>query len=82
MLYKRWKLLKKKDVPENRLEMESVENELADEYFEKVLKASNNIVEDGANMTNELWKLKKQICPRNRDPPTAMLNKEGNLVTN
>ena len=81
-LYNRWKLLKKKDDPESRTEMELLEDELADEYFEKVLKASNNIdVEDGANMTTELWKLKKQICTRNRDPPTAMLNKDGNLVT-
>ena len=33
-------------------------------------------------MTTELWKVKKQICPQNRDPPTAMINKDGNLLTN
>ena len=26
--------------------------------------------------------LKKHICPKSCDPPTAMVNKKGNLVTN
>ena len=41
-LYNRWKLLKEKDDPASRSEMEVVEDELADEYWE-ILKASNYI---------------------------------------
>ena len=27
------------------------------------------------------WKLKQKLCPKARDPPTAMVDDEGNLVT-
>ena len=37
---------------------------------------------EGGNISSEIWKLKKQLCPRNRDPPTAMMNEEGKLETN
>ena len=33
-------------------------------------------------MSNELWKLKKHMCPHSREPPIAMSDEEGNLVTN
>ena len=82
-LYNRWRNLKKKTDPKSKAEIEEVESELADEYFEKVQKASAGIdCEDGGNMATELWKLKKQLCPRSRDPPTAMLDNDDNLVTN
>ena len=29
----------------------------------------------------QIWKLKKKICPRSKDPPTAMLDDKGNLLT-
>ena len=29
----------------------------------------------------QLWKLRKKMCPNNRDPPSAMFDKHGNLVT-
>ena len=29
----------------------------------------------------KLWQLKKKLNPRGRDPPTAMLDHKGNLVT-
>ena len=28
-----------------------------------------------------MWKLRKKMCPKNRDPPTAMIDKKGNLLT-
>ena len=31
--------------------------------------------------TGSLWALKKKISPRCRDPPTAMLDRNGNLIT-
>ena len=29
---------------------------------------------------NKLWKLKKRLCPRSKDPPCAMMDKNGNLL--
>ena len=63
--------------------MEALEDELADDYMKKVEEASRNIDGmDGGDVTLELWKLKKQVCPQNRETPVAMLGEEENLVTN
>ena len=37
--------------------------------------------EEGGTHSGKLWKLKKILCPKLRDPPTAMKDKHGNLVT-
>ena len=34
--------------------------------------------EEGGFNAGKLWKLKSKLAPRNKDPPTAMFNKEGN----
>ena len=82
-IYNRWKDLKKRDDPKSKAEVEALEDELADEYFGKVKEATAGIdCEDGGNIAAELWKLKKQLCPRSRDPPSAMLDKDDNLITN
>ena len=31
--------------------------------------------------SGHLWKLKKKISPKCRDPPTAMLDNHGNIIT-
>ena len=36
--------------------------------------------ESGMNQ-KQIWKLKKKLCPRSNDPPTAMLDEKGNLLT-
>ena len=39
--------------------------------------------QDGGINNTEIWKLKKDLFPRSRDPPTAMVDpKSGNLLTN
>ena len=82
-LYKRWKDLKKKDDTESKDEMDNIEEELSEEFFKKVKQASKDVdCAEGANMSAEIWKLKKQLFPRSRDPPTAMMDDSGNLVTN
>ena len=40
MLYEKWKQLKNKDDPESKAEMDDVEEEQAEEYFNKVKLAS------------------------------------------
>ena len=37
--------------------------------------------EDGGFNSGKLWKLKKKLTPSNYDPPTAMKDSEGNLIT-
>ena len=55
---------------------------LADEYFDKVKSASSEIdCEEGGMSSGKLWSLKKNLFPKSRDPPTAMINSEGNLET-
>ena len=80
-LYNLWKHLKSKTDPESTQQAEALEAELAESYMKKLEKATQNIeCDEGGFTSNKLWNLKKQMCPRSRDPPTAMLDKEGNLV--
>ena len=37
--------------------------------------------EEGGINSGKLWKLRKKLFPKSRDPPTAMLDEKGNLVT-
>ena len=37
--------------------------------------------EDGVFNAGKLWKLRKKLSPRNRDPPIAMYNDSGKLLT-
>ena len=63
--------------------MADVIEELAEEYFNKVKLASRDIdCAEGGNISSEMGKLKKEIFPLSTDPPTAMMDDEGNLVTN
>ena len=46
-------------------ECQTIEAELAEEYFEKVKDASAGVdCEDGGNMAAKLWKMKRQLCPQ------------------
>ena len=74
---------KNKTDQDSKAMMEKVEGELAEEYFQNLKEASLDInCAEGGNMQKEIWKLKKHMCPKNCDPPTAMVDKDGNLVTN
>ena len=82
-LYNRWKELKKKTDAESKEEMIEVEEKLAHEYFDKVLEATKEFdCQEGGKSSGKLWELKKKMCPRSRDPPTAMKDKDGIIVTN
>ena len=37
--------------------------------------------EEGGVHSGKLWSLKRKLCPKTRDPPTAMMDPEGNLIT-
>ena len=70
----------------SRCELEEVEKKLADfcaqSNYEKIKEEIENInCDEGGFNSGHLWKLKKKMSPKCRDPPTAMLDNQGNLVT-
>ena len=86
-LFQRWKALKKKSDDKSKIELEKVERELAEKYaeefFEKITEKTGGIdCEVGGINSGTLWNLKKEMFPKSRDPPTAMIDpKSGNLLT-
>ena len=83
--YDKLRYLRTKSDNKNKEEINVVLNEIADEEEKRF-----NIVKDevgklkpndnGMN-AKSLWKLKKKLCPKVKDPPTAMLDDKGNLLT-
>ena len=63
-------------------ETRKIEEEIGHVFFEKIKDATKDIdCETGGVNSGNLWRLKKQLCPQTRNPPTAMLDSEDNLVT-
>ena len=67
-------------------ELKKVEEELADKFssnnYEKIMEEIEGIeCEEGGINSGKLWSLRRRLCPKSRDPPTAMLDLQGNLVT-
>ena len=67
-------------------ELEKVENELAEKYSETMYKKNMSEVkamssEEGGYNPGHLWKLKKKLAPRHVEPPTAMRDSQGKLLT-
>ena len=85
-LLDRRRALKNKLDDESKKELDKVEIELADKCAEenrrKIIDEIKGLeCNDGGVNSGRLWKLRKKLCPRSRDPPTAMLDTLGNLVT-
>ena len=61
---------------------EELAEKCADNNRRKIIEELSGIeCNDGGVNSGRLWKLRKKLCPRSRDPPIAMLDKRGNLVT-
>ena len=70
----------------SKLELEEIEQKLdekcAEANYNKIKDEISKIkVDEGGIHSGNLWKLKKKLSPRCRDPPTAMLDPSGNLLT-
>ena len=87
-LFEKWRRMKNNLNDKNKLGFENLENELtekyAEQYMKKISERTGGIeTEDGEIMKNDIWKLKKDLFSKNKDPPTAMVEPEsGNLLTN
>ena len=78
--------LRNKTDVKSRHDLEEVEKKLADmcakKNYETIQEEIGNIdCEEGGVNSGHLWKLKKKLSPKCRDPPTAMLDDMGNLLT-
>ena len=85
-LYNKRRHLKSKDDEESFKALEEVEDELADRYAEtmfqkirKEVKAMDS--EEGGFNPGKLWKLKNKLSPKHMEPPTAMKDSDGKLLT-
>ena len=86
-LYNKRRILRTKTDIKSKNELKELEDELAEKYSEKMYKKIKDEIdcinsEDGGFNSGKLWKLKKKLSPRSTDPPTAMKNRDGNLMTN
>ena len=85
-LFRKRNILKNKTDLKSLSELKEIEVKLADYCAEinynKIKEEISYIkCEEGGIHSGNLWKLKKKLNPKSRDPPTAMKDKEGNLVT-
>ena len=85
-LYDKRRILRSQKNDLAKKELATVEKELADKYGEQMYKYIKEEIEcidseDGGFNSGKLWKLKKKLSPSNFDPPTAMKDSDGNLLT-
>ena len=77
--------LKDKEDDASKRERTKVLDDIAAEAYENFtsLKTEVDRIKKKLSGMNgkQIWKLKNKLCPRNKDPPTAMLDDKGNLLT-
>ena len=85
-LFKMRRVLRSKTDKESKNKLEDVESKLAEkcalENYTKITEETKDIeCDEGGFNSGKFWKLKKKLLLRPRDPPTAMLDEAGNLIT-
>ena len=78
--------LRTKTDSKSRDELELIDSELAEKYAETNYRKINEELkafkgEDGGFNPRLRWKLKKKLSPKQSEPPTAMKDADGNLLT-
>ena len=83
-LFRNWKEMKKNDSNVDKSKFEEIERKLsekyAEEFYNKIKDKTTEIdCQEGGLNSGNLW---KQIFPKSKDPPTAMVDPQtGNLLT-
>ena len=84
-LYNQLRELKGKEDQESINQINKVIEAIAKEAekkYDKVVEELKTMKPDGGKInSHKFWNLKKKICPRSKDPPSAMIDKDGNLLT-
>ena len=85
-LYGKWVEVRHLEDDQSKEKSKHLETELADKYAENIFEKIQDEIsgmcsEEGAINSGKLWKLKKKLHKNYRDPPTAMKDSQGNLIT-
>ena len=85
-LFEKRKELKSIDTDKAKKELDEIElkltNMCAEQNRKLILDELNGLeCESGGNSVGKLWSLRRKLFPKSRDPPTAMLDVYGNLLT-
>ena len=85
-MYKMWKDLRVKEDHISQHEAKAIEAKLADKYAEGIYNDIKTEIEgikyeEGGLNSGNLWKLKNKLSKKYPDPPTAMRDEKGNLIT-
>ena len=76
--------LKGKTDADSKAKMKEVTDslaEVAEQNFKKLKEELSKMKATGVVDAKQMWKLRKKMCPKSRDPPTSILDKHGNLLT-
>ena len=84
-LHDRLRDLKEKDDSQSKAELDKVIKDIANNSENNFNKLKEELAKmktgDEKFQSKQLWKLRKKLCPRTVDPPSAMNDKHGNLLT-
>ena len=85
-LYSKWKHAKNKTDANSKDEAKKLEKMLADKYSDSIYSKIKDEIEginceDGGRNSGHLWRLKNKLITKQTDPPTAMVDEKGNMVT-
>ena len=83
-LYARMSNLKGKNDIESKADLKEATDTIAERTEQNYIKLKEELSKlksKGGLDAKQLWRLKKRLCPKSRDPPTAMLDKHNNLLT-
>ena len=87
ILFKKRNELRAKNDEKHKDELKDVEEQLANKCAEdNYMKIKEEIkgikCEEGGFNSGKLWRLRKKLFPRSRDPPTQIFDQDGNIITN
>ena len=84
-LHSRFQELKDKEGDLSKKEKDKVLKDIikeANSNYTKLKEEINRLKSNEGGLNEKLiWKLKKKLCPRSNDPPSAMLDGKGNIIT-
>ena len=85
LLHEKMTKLKTKTDQKSQDELKQIVDNLAieaEENYKKVKDCLDKVKGNKGGMNpKQIWSMKKKLCPRSKDPPTAMLDSQGNLLT-
>jgi hypothetical protein len=84
-LYKKMRELKGKEDDKSKTEIDNIIKEIAklsEGKYQMVMEELNSMKpSEGKIDSQKFWKMKRKMCKQNMDPPVAMLDSNGTLIT-